>query len=78
MTHDTAVNPAVAPNWTNYRVRLRASQFSDATSGTPEPATKQDVQRVLGAITALQIRAEYRSGADTDDLDNVRLLPPPA
>lgn len=78
LAHDTAVNPAAAPAWTNYRVRLRASQFADVTSGTPEPATKRDVQRVLGSITSLQIRAEYRTGPDTDDLDNVRLLPPPA
>jgi hypothetical protein len=33
---------------------------------------------VLGAITDLRIRAEYVSGPDTDDLDNVRLLPPAA
>jgi hypothetical protein len=28
---------------------------------------------VLGSLTSLQIRAEYRSGADTDSLDNVVL-----
>ncbi len=75
LSHDTAVNPAVAPNWTTYRVRLRPSQFTDIT-GSPTPATKRDLQRVLGATTDLRIRAEYRTGDDTDDLDNVRLLPP--
>jgi hypothetical protein len=72
LVHNNAANPAVAPNWTNYRVPLRPAQFTKAGVR----ATAGDLRRVLGAITDLRIRAEYVSGPDTDDLDTVRLLPP--
>ena len=39
-------------------------------------ATEAQLQLVLGSLAALRIRAEYRTGGDTDSLDNVRLVYP--
>jgi Laminin B (Domain IV) len=74
LVHNNAANPAVAPNWTTYRVRLRPAQFTKSGGRV----TARNLQDTLGSITDLRIRAEYVSGPDTDDLDNVRLLPPGA
>jgi hypothetical protein len=36
-----------------------------------------EFKTVLASITSLKIRAEYRTGADTDDIDTVVLATPP-
>jgi hypothetical protein len=36
-------------------------------------ATDAQIQTVLGALSTLQIRCEYQTGADTGSLDNVVL-----
>ena len=76
LAHDTAVNPAVAPNWTTYRVRLRPSAVHRHHRQSDARRRKRTSSACSERSTDLRIRAEYRTGDDTDDLDNVRLLPP--
>ena len=59
-------------DWTPYTIPLTAGGWMlDGT--TPRPATPSEMAAVLGALTALRIRAEYVTGGDVDDLDNVVL-----
>ena len=44
---------------------------------SPVPATTAQISTVLSNLTDLQIRGEFRSGADTASLDNVVLAPEP-
>ncbi len=69
----TLVGDIVAPTtaFTHYVLPLRAAYW--VKSGTATPPTTAELKAVLGAVTSLQIRAEYRTGPDTDDLDNVVL-----
>lgn len=73
---DTASNPANGA-WTSYAVPLVATGWR--LNGLSRVAVA-DTQfaAVMSNLIALNIRAEYRSGADTGKLDNVSLVPEPA
>lgn len=80
LVYDTAVNPGTN-SWTSYSVRLSGTGWTVGTLGGAA-ATDGQMQDVLSSLTALRIRSEYRSGADTGALDNVNLptapVPEPA
>jgi hypothetical protein len=63
--------------WTTYSVPLTAGSWH-VNSLIGSLASEQQLQSVLSNLTALQIRAEYQTGADTDGLDNVLLSTPAA
>ena len=74
LTARLTVSPNPATAWTHYSVTL------SETAGwivNGAPATQANMRTVLGNLTDLRIRAEYRTGADTDGLDNVKLVPGP-
>ncbi len=66
---DTAMNPGA--DWTSYMITLDAAAgwLADDDSF----ASEADIRAVLADIEDLQIRGEYRVGADTGSLDNVVL-----
>ncbi|MBO0947776.1 hypothetical protein J2I46_04235 [Fibrella sp. HMF5405] len=68
LTYNTSCNPSTT--WTAYSVKL------DELSGwknEKKAATKADIQQVLGHLTSLKIRGEFRFGPDRGGLDNVSL-----
>ena len=70
---DTPTNPGTT--FTNYVVPMtEAGWHLDSLTGPL--ATQEQFLSVLTDLTKLRIRAEYRSGVDTDDLDNVILGAP--
>ena len=71
---DTTVNPTTT--WTPYRVFLHEAAGWRVGSRTGPVATEAQLRMVLGSLSVLRIRAEYRRGSDTDGLDNVRLVFP--
>jgi Laminin B (Domain IV) len=79
VAYDTASNPT--NSFTSFTVPLRERpQWTNVQ--TKKRATQAEMQKVLSAPTAIRIRAEYVTGPDTDDLDNVVLttgdsVPPP-
>jgi hypothetical protein len=62
----------VAPggNWTSFSVQIEAGA-GWMLGGAP--ATESEIRAVLADVTDLSIRGEYRVGADSAGLDNVRL-----
>lgn len=72
---DLPVNPATS-TWTNYVVPLSAGGWKVGTLGG-STATEAEMQQALQNMTDLRIRAEYRSGNDSVDLDNVVLTSNP-
>lgn len=60
-------------SWTGYSVLLRrdAGWHKDDLNG--QYATEAELRAVLGNLTSLKIRGEYREGDDTGGLDNVVL-----
>ena len=75
LVFDTASNPANG-SWTSYAVPLVAGGWRlTNTSGTI--ASQAQLAATLGSLSALRIRAEYRTGADIGKLDNVSLVPEP-
>jgi len=61
--------------WSSYTVTL------DEAAGwrhQDEDATESDLRTVLGDLTEMGIRGEYRTGSDKGYLDNVELAPPNA
>lgn len=70
LVYNTAPSPG--SNWTSYSVVLveTAGWLLQSDSSA---ATRSLMQTVLGALTRLRIRAEFRSGVDTNDLDNALL-----
>ena len=70
LVYDTSYNPGT--NWTSYSVLLQESA-GWVNSATGQSATQAEIQTVLAALSDLQIRGEYRVGADTGSLDNVIL-----
>ncbi len=70
LTFDIANAPTSA--WTSFDVWLNESGWRVGTLTGP-PATAEQMQAVLGALSALRIRGEFGSGADTEHLDNVSL-----
>jgi Laminin B (Domain IV)/PEP-CTERM motif len=71
LAYDLANNP-VNGTWTPYSVSLTAGSWR-LGSLTGPIATQSQMQLVLSDLTALQIRAEYQTGPDTDGLDSVVL-----
>ena len=67
--------------WTPYDIPLVASagwQIATPPSGNPgPPATEEQLQQVLANLTSMTIEADWQTGDDQIDLDNVRLLPEP-
>lgn len=64
-------------SWTSYVVPLVAAQWQLNSFSGAAPTGLQ-MSAVLGDLTALKIRAEFRSGSDIGHLDNVSLVPEPA
>jgi hypothetical protein len=75
LVYDTSPNPANGA-WTSYSVPLSSGAWRVNTL-VGSLATAEQFASVLGDLTALQIRAEYRSGPDIGSLDNVILVPEP-
>jgi hypothetical protein len=73
---NTPTNPANG-SWTSYAVPLVFTEWrlNSLTGAVP---TATEFASVLGNLTSLQIRAEYRNGEDIGKLDNVTLVPEPA
>jgi hypothetical protein len=59
-----------ADAWTGFSVRIVAG--AGWTVGGA-PATEQQIRDVLAEVTSLSLRGEFRVGADSAGLDNVRL-----
>lgn len=74
LVYDTAANPGTS--FTRYRLPLTPAGWHETTLSGPQP-TVAEFKTVLGAISALRIRAEYRTGPDVDDIDNVVMTTPP-
>lgn len=75
LVFDTPNNPAKGA-WTSYAVPLVAGSWRlDSTAGAI--ASQAQLATTLGSLTALRIRAEYRTGPDIGKLDNVSLVPEP-
>lgn len=75
LAFDTADNPANG-TWTSYAIPLLAGGWRlNTLSGAV--ASQAQLAATLGDLTALRIRAEYRTGADLGKLDNVSLVPEP-
>jgi hypothetical protein len=72
---DTAANPAFDA-WTHYSVDLSSGAWHVSSLGGAV-ATNAQIKAALGSLSALQIRAEYQTGSDTDYLDNVVLATVP-
>jgi predicted ribosomally synthesized peptide with SipW-like signal peptide len=60
--------------WTTYSVTLDETDNWEKSGGGS--VSQSDVQTVLGDLTELRIRGEYRSGSDKGYLDSVELNPP--
>ena len=69
LAFSTLNNPGT--NWTSYSVPLNEAGWRNTANN--QPATQAQMLQVLSSLTALRIRGEYRSGADTGCLDNVAL-----
>lgn len=67
---DTPANPGTT--WTAYSVPLSESAGWTVQSTGLAPTTGE-MQAVLGDLTMLRIRGEFRDGPDTGGLDNVRI-----
>lgn len=74
LVYDTAANPGTS--FTRYVVPLTVVGWHEGTLSGPRP-TVAEFKTALGSISALRIRAEYRTGADVDDIDNVVMTTPP-
>lgn len=61
-------------SWSPYDVALTETGWTDASNN---PVSETVFRNVLMDLDALLIRAEYRSGVDTDGLDNVSLQAAP-
>ncbi len=77
LAFDTAFNPG-NDVWTSYSVPLVASTGWHVNNISGPLASEAQLQSVLGSLSSLRIRAEYRTGDDTDSLDNVGLVPEPS
>jgi len=67
---DLFSHPGVA--WTRYYIALSPGTWRLGAPDGPF-ASPAELLQVLSSLDAIYIRAEYRSGADTDGLDNVRI-----
>jgi hypothetical protein len=64
--------PAPSGAWTPYTVPLTAGSWTKTTVTGSAPSASEFAS-VLGALTALRIRAEFQNGQESDYLDNVVL-----
>jgi laminin B (domain IV) len=66
--------------WKSYDIPLVASagwEICDGTGNPGPPASEAQLRQVLGSLSFLHLDADWRSGIDQVDLDNVQLLPEP-
>lgn len=75
LAYDTPNNPGT--DWTSYIIALVADGSWRVGSRNGVAATEAELLGTLGALNALRIRGEFRSGADTGRLDNVVLATVP-
>ncbi len=75
LVYDTPQNPANGA-WTSYAVPLSAPGWK-LNSLAGAAASADQLATALSSLTALEIRAEYQTGADVGHLDNVALVPEP-
>ena len=75
LAFDTPSNPGTS--WTSYVLALVADGNWRFGTRTGRAATEEELLGTLGALEALRIRGEFRSGADTGRLDNVVLATVP-
>jgi predicted ribosomally synthesized peptide with SipW-like signal peptide len=68
--------PAESPAWSEYDIALDASAGWTVGTNAGPAATPTEIASVLGDLTSLRIRGEFRSGADTGGLDNPRFVAP--
>jgi hypothetical protein len=59
--------------WTHFAVPLLPA-FWQVDDGSGRAPTLEEMLLVLGNLTTLRVRAEYRAGNDVDSIDSVRLL----
>lgn len=71
--YDTSYNPNTT--WTAYSIGLTEAGWK--VSGSNAAVTQAQMISVLSSVTAMRIRGEYRTGADTGGLDNVVLYAVP-
>lgn len=74
LVYDIPSNPG--PNWASFSVPMIEGGWK---SGSPsgQPVSVAEFRKALSQLTALRIRGEYRWGAETCYLDNVRLVKGP-
>jgi hypothetical protein len=66
-------------DWTSFSIPLMASagwEISDSSGNPGATASELQLQEVLSSLTFLNIEADWQTGADQIDLDNVRLSSP--
>ena len=61
-------------DWTHYEIPLLETAGWHLGTLAGRTPTQAEMRLVLGSITELQIRGEYRNGPDTGGLDNVALI----
>ena len=59
-------------DWTNYRVPLSPDK-GWINGATGEPATREEMTKVISQLEKLWIRGEFRTGEDTGGIDNIRV-----
>ncbi|HEX5912328.1 MAG TPA: laminin B domain-containing protein, partial [Rubrobacter sp.] len=70
LTYDLEVEPTKRL-FAYYQIPLSEEGWTNNATG--QPATKDEMKKALGSLDALLIRAEYQTGAENDDIDNVIL-----
>jgi len=71
--YDTPYNPDTT--WTHYDVLLDTFNWEKNYYGSNLPISKAEMQQILGSLTKLWIRGEFRAGPDIGSIDNVILEP---
>jgi len=66
---DTPNNPDTS--WTNYSVKLSEDAGWKYNDANGEKVSKEDFNKILAKLSAINIRGEFVDGADTGSLDNV-------
>jgi predicted ribosomally synthesized peptide with SipW-like signal peptide len=68
--------PAETPAWSEYDIPLDPSAGWTVGTNAGPAATTTEIESVLGDLSSIRIRGEFRSGADTGGLDNPRFVAP--
>ena len=74
LVYDIPNNPG--PNWATFSVPMIEGGWKNGSPNGP-PVSVAEFRKALSQLTALRIRGEYRWGAETCYLDNVRLVKGP-